>query len=151
MKLSIYLCTLFTCLAFSYTRCGLDPDTDPLYISFDSRLTSGCIREIPYSQITNEALLTWSYEDNTLGLYINIDTHCLASLKDSTRIYNDNLSIFLEDTVSQTSACGCIYREVYYFKVSGYEEVKLTCFFKPYAQNEYKTVIDQRLMLPDRP
>ena len=134
-----------------YTGCGLDPDTTPTFISYDSRETGGCLREIPYDQITNEALLTWRYEDNNLELYINIDTHCAASLKDSVRISNNNITIFLQDTVSQTSPCGCIYRETFYLAVSGYEEADLLCFFKPYKASDYKRVIDKRLALTPLP
>jgi len=134
-----------------YTSCGLDPDTVQIFISYDSRETEGCLREIPYDQITNEALLTWRFEDNNLELYINLDTHCSASFKDSVRISNNNITIFLQDTVSQTSDCGCIYREIFYLTVSGYEEANLKCFFKPYKAPDYKTVIDKLLKLTPLP
>ena len=147
MKFNIFLTGVFTLLVLFCTGCGLDPDTEPLSLIYSSRLTQGCIRQIPFDQMTNEALLTWMYEENDLELYINFDTHCLASMKDSIRFNNNNISIFLADTVSQTSTCACIYREVYYFSVSGYEEVNLYCYFKPYASNEYKTVLNQSLQL----
>lgn len=149
MKIYLTLTGLFVFLSF--TGCGLDPDTEPTFLSYDSRVTGGCLREIPYDQITNQALLTWKYEDSNLELYINLDTHCLASLKDSVRISNNNITIYLQDTVSQTSSCGCIYREIFYFGVSGYEEADLLCFFKPYQASGYKQVIDKRLALTSLP
>jgi len=147
MNRSAFLTVRFTLLFYLFAGCAVDPEAEILSLKAESRFTSGCIRQIPYEELTNEALLTWVYEEDNLELYINLDIHCLASLTDSVRISGNTVTIFLEDTVSQTSACACIFREVFYLNASGYEEVKLRCYFKPFAEEVYKPVIDQTLML----
>ena len=77
----------------------------------------------------------------------DIDTHCDTKMIDSVTISEDLITIMLEDTTSVESDCICRYREVYYFQVDVYKEVKFKCFFKSINSESFILVIDRKLEL----
>ena len=138
---------LFLLIIFT-SSCVEDPgDTPPGKITFISKDSYGCVQEIAVDQFSEEGILTWQYEEGRLGLFVHVITHCATKMTDSVFVDDELITIMLEDTASAEVDCLCKFREVYYFRVDEFKEIKVKCFFKSINSESFLLVIDRNLQL----
>jgi hypothetical protein len=142
MYIPLFFLIIFFC------GCIEDPgDSLSGTITLISKESQGCIQEIPVDQFSDEGILTWQYEEGSLGLFIHVLTHCETKMIDSVSVEEDLITIMLEDTASAEADCICKFRQIYYCRVDEFKEIEVKCFFKSFNSDSFLLVIDRKLRL----
>ncbi|MFQ5706532.1 MAG: hypothetical protein ACE5HO_03735 [bacterium] len=107
----------------------------------------GCVTAAALSDTGDNASLDWHYENGILQLDFEFRTLCSAQCRDSVNVSENAITILLEDTSSVAAHCTCEMKEVFSFNMAGYEWVQVSFSFKPYASENYISLIDQIIEL----
>lgn len=114
------------------------------YLSFQSE---GCSSLNRLSKSDDDAILQWSYLNNTLRLDLIFSTHCSAAMKDSVLVSDNAVTIFLSDTNTVGSECTCSHDEVFNFRVRGNRAIRILFNYKPYSKTEYYLLTDKTIQI----
>lgn len=96
----------------------------------------------------NDVFFYYSYENDTLKIEMEFHNTCGSAYSENTKIEENEMQIFLNDTSSSHDRCICLHGIELAYYVVNTDEVNLDFQIK-HGTNEYSSLLDTLISLKD--